>query len=101
MRVRLESIEEPQNLGLYELRHLYKSNVCGTICDYALSLMTLHELKRYVARGIYKESVKFKKRQRTFIIEKLTLLLGLSHRTIEKLCPSNKTKKQKQDETTD
>lgn len=92
MRVRLEEIKEKQDLGLHELRHLYKANVCHTICDYALSLMEKNELRRYLAQAIYKSAIQYKKRQRTITIFRLSLLLGISVRTIEKLCPSNKTK---------
>jgi hypothetical protein len=90
MRARIDDIDKEQKLTIHELRHLYRNNVCGTICDFALNIMSIMELRRHVARGIYREAIKFKKRQRTTVIYKISLLVGLSVRTIEKLCPSPK-----------
>lgn len=92
MKVRIDDIDHPQKLDLYELRHMYKNNVCGTICDFALSMMTVRELRRYLAIAIYKHSIQYKSRQRTSIILKISILLSISIRTIEKLCPSSKNK---------
>ena len=82
MRIRTPSdITQPAR-DLWDLRRLYRDNVCNHISDKALNLFKKSELKRHIAISLW-QRWKTHKRPR-YVREQIAGLLGVSVSSVEK-----------------